>query len=236
MRHAPVASLVLALAGCGFDDPPMRTTEVHLPRGAGAKSTRLRVSMFGGGLEMKGGANPLVDGALEFNRDAFEPTVRHETIEDGNVESIELAQPEQTGFRFGRARNEWHVGIANDLPATIDVVIGAGAAQIDLAGVALAELSASVNTGSLDVDLAHAKVAASVAVHVQIGTGELRLRLPKDVAVRLRGNEQVGEIVVTGVPQVKGEKGFWQTDDFESAAKKLDVGFRVGMGQATIER
>ncbi len=238
MRPASLALLALAplvtafVAGCGFDDPPMKTSSVHLARPDGTKAVRLEVRMVGGSVKVRGAGVPLVDGDLSFNRDPYEPTIEQRT--DAATERVELGQ-RGSGF-FGRSRNEWDVRVANDLPAAFGIQIGAGAADVDLAGIRLAEFAATVDSGFLSADFSHAKIEGTITASVQVGTGELRVRLPTGVAIRLRGMEHVGDVTVRGVPQVKGEKTIWQTDDFETAATKLDIGFRVGIGQATFER
>ncbi len=116
--------------------------------------------------------------------------------------------------------------------------IGAGDHDDILDGKEIRDLKLSHGIGDYYVDLAHAIFPEGTA-HVQVshGIGELKIRLPKDVAVKLRATVGIGEAkALDERADGMGARVEKTTPDFETAARKLSIEASLGLGDLTIRR
>jgi hypothetical protein len=92
--------------------------------------------------------------------------------------------------------------------------------------------------GQLTVDLTGLQVpAGTTIVKARVGLGELVVKAPAGVAVRLDGRSGVGE--VHGLDREEnglGNRLDVRTGDFDSAARRLPLELRAGVGELRVER
>jgi hypothetical protein len=92
--------------------------------------------------------------------------------------------------------------------------------------------------GQLTVDLTGLQVpAGTTTVKARVGLGELVVKAPAGVAVRLDGRSGVGE--VHGLDREEnglGNRLDVRTGDFDSASRRLLLELRAGVGEIRVER
>jgi predicted membrane protein len=92
--------------------------------------------------------------------------------------------------------------------------------------------------GSLTVDLGGLQVpAGTTTVRARIGLGQLVVKAPAGVAVRLDGRSGVGQ--VHGLDREEnglGNRLEVRTGDFDTASRRLLLQLRAGVGEIRVER
>ena len=224
--HA-IALALLVTGGCGPAGPMVRVERsVEATGGPAAIGLALR----GGALLIEPGGEALVDAVFQFDREAMRPDV----IEGfrGDVKTVQIDQPDATKAR-GRSRNEWALRLSPDQPLELNIAHQiSGVADLRLGGLDLSRLEVEMGTGALLVDLTGAPPRRDLVVAMHLGHGQVRVRLPKGVGVRVRGRDAVGHFEVLGIPEV--EDG-WQNAEFTAGGPTIDLGVGVGSGEVVVE-
>lgn len=119
-----------------------------------------------------------------------------------------------------------------------DVSWGFGEYSPDLAGKSIDRQSYSHGFGDFDLDLTRATIGdGQTMVRASHGFGDLTVVVPREISVRVHASAGMGDVAVFG--QHSGGIGCtldFQSDDYASAARKLDIDVSVGMGEVRVVR
>jgi hypothetical protein len=227
-------ALLLALAafaGCDRAPPELK---FHWKREADQRavgdSAGLEVDLVGGFLRiapfetLTTGPTLVLEASSSTER--LEPFVDVTTI-DG-MPTLRVGHPEYR-TSFGRVMNEWRLSLAPEPALRLDVAMMSGICELKLGGLTCAKLNVHVEQGQLVIDFANAPLSKSCEVVAEVGTGQLRVRIPAspEIGVRVRARKIVGAVTVTGLRE---EKDAWLNDAFATAAVKLDLALGSGLG------
>lgn len=130
----------------------------------------------------------------------------------------------------------WLPEIANRYPVQLNS--GTGELNVDVPAGSNIELNANNGTGKTSIT-----IGAGSAVNARItgGVGQCYITLPADAAVRLKATTGLGRVRVPGhFNRVKVEEfvatvGTWETANYASAERKIDIRFDGGIGGLTID-
>mgnify|MGYP001041380788 CR=1 FL=1 len=119
----------------------------------------------------------------------------------------------------------WDLSLNPDVPLQLEVGLAAGEANLDLTGLTLTELEASIATGKLTVTLPQegrfrAKVAGAI--------GELIIIIPRGMEARIKGSTALGD---RDMPSLYRRDGDYYTSLAYAEAESsvdLDVGLAIG--------
>ncbi len=173
----------LLLAGCGSKARvgALRTESQSVELGD-ARSVRVEINMGAGDLEVTGGAEKLLEADFTYNVARLKPEVKYT---DG---TLVVRQPEVNGLPALRGitdfRNEWGLRLYDGVPMDLSVDVGAGASDLQLAGLSLTRLDVSLGAGKYTVDLS-GDWARDLDVTIDAGAANISVRLPRDVGVRV---------------------------------------------------
>ncbi len=119
-----------------------------------------------------------------------------------------------------------------------DVFAGFGNYTSDLSGKEIHRESYSHGVGDFDLDLTRAVMHdGENLVRASLGMGDLSVIVPRDLAVRVHASAGMGEANVFG--QHSGGFGptlTFQSDDYTSAPRKLNLEASVGLGEVRVAR
>ncbi len=192
------AVLILAAAGCSVSNGPptgeTRTTSKTVPLGQ-QKSVDIEIKMGAGELRVANGSSDLMNADFTYNVESWKPEVHYDATGDQGTLTIE--QPSGPHGIHGRTRYEWDVRLNNHVPMEMDVNMGAGKANLNLAGLNLSNLSLNVGAGEADIDLDSAW-QHDVNARIHGGVGKVTLHLPSDVGVRATVQGGLGAIHAKG--------------------------------------
>jgi hypothetical protein len=177
----------LLLAGC-FSRPrvgELRTEAESVALGE-AESVRVEIDFGAGDLELAGGAEGLLEANFTYNVAELKPQVEYA---DG---TLVVRQPPTDGLPVLQGltdfRNEWDLRLGSEVPMDLSIKMGAGASDLQLAGLLLTGLDVNVGAGAYTVDLS-GDWTRDLDVTIDAGAIDLSLRLPGDVGVRV----EIGE-------------------------------------------
>lgn len=122
------------------------------------------------------------------------------------------------------------------LTAATDVAGGVGDRRVALSGSEPIR-DQELGIGKLVVDLSDIAPSGTVEMTASVGIGELEVRLPDDLPVRVHATSGIGQVEVLG----EEDGGFGSEldhvdDGFNSGTTSLDLEVSVGIGEVTVTR
>jgi len=110
-----------------------------------AKAVRVEIEFGAGDLEVTGGASDLLEAEFTYNVARLKPEV---TYSDG---TLVIQAPEVKGIPVLRDmdgfRNEWGLRLNDGVPMDLNVTVGAGTSDLQLAGLSLTGLNLEQGAG-----------------------------------------------------------------------------------------
>ena len=183
-------------------------------------SIRLR---FGGG-ELTAGAAPrgvLLDGEFE----AAPARAR-----EGGPGRWEVEPESPMTWVWWERMPRWHIGLTTEVPLELQLEIGAAKTRLDLSETKLRRLR--INTGASDTRIRLPKAAGETFVRAEGGAAGLTLEVPLGVAARVHSQMVLGSTDVD--PRFPRTADGWESPDWRSAANRVEIEIRGGIGSARV--
>lgn len=198
----------------------------------GAEQLDVRVRMAAGELTLAGGSTGALDAEFQASPRSWLPEVEYSV--EGTAGVLRVTQPEVTDFAFmGNTRNVWNLELASGLPTELDIELGAGESNIDLTEVDVRYVRVLTGAGETTVDLSGDRTS-DVDGTIEAGVGELTLKVPEDIGVRLSGaREGIGDYSMEGF---EPDDGAYVNDAWETSTVKMDIRLQRGVGDVTVEQ
>jgi hypothetical protein len=161
-----LGALLLGACDSGFASALIgetRTETIRVPATSAATDLTLRFGMADR-FQLKGGAEGLVDGSVQYNVDDLKPTVSTA----GNRVTIEQLHNGLTNF--GRdTHNQWDLKLSDATPLDLTIEAGAYNGNYDLGGLRLRELN--VSQGAAETTYDFSKPNPEVMERLRFSTG-----------------------------------------------------------------
>ncbi|HEY5579138.1 MAG TPA: LiaF domain-containing protein [Acidimicrobiia bacterium] len=91
--------------------------------------------------------------------------------------------------------------------------------------------------GSLEVDLQGLAVVGDISGAISVGIGEVRVRVPADVPVRVVGRSGLGDVKVFDQQQSGVDpRVTYQSPDYSASADRLTLTVEAGLGEVEVTR
>jgi len=196
-----------------------------------ATDADVRVEMAAGELTVSGGADDLMEGEFRYSRPSWKPRVRYE--EGTPTGRLTVETPDRLGSFIGRSTTyAWDLQLGAGVPIELSVIMGAGASELDLAGLDIRRLTVNLGAGESLIDLTGPRTGDIVA-DITAGVGELRIVVPKDVGVRVSGgSDGIGSLVAGGFSD---ENGDLVNDAYGTSDATIEIRIQRGIGEVTIQ-
>lgn len=216
------------LAACG-QVGELQTVTKEVPLN-GAEQATVELAMGAGRLDVTGGAQALMEGEFTFNVEEWEPTL--DAVEAGDSVELVVAQPElETLGTPDDAENRWEVQLNDAVPLALEVRLGAGRADLDLAELDLRELELNTGASGVNLDLA-GDWTEDLDAEIRGGVGELTVRLPAGVGVRVNVEQGLGDV---NAGELTEQDGFLVNDAYGETDATLNLDIESGVGTITFE-
>lgn len=223
------AAALLVLAGCQFDagpTGPMRETAIHLPRGS-TERARVDLEMAAGQMNVRGGAEGLVDGHFSFNVPSWEPKV--DSSNNGTHTMVKISQPHSASLG-GDRRYEWNLQLSDHVLFDLTINCGAGQARLNLGDLDLRYVEVHMGAGQVDLDL-RGKPTRDYDVRISGGVGQATVHLPENVGLSAEANGGLGSITVTGLDK---KDDHWENNLYNKAKVNVHLKVEGGIGEIRI--
>jgi len=252
-----VAVVVLfATIGCALTRPRARVGELRTKSesvGLGdAESVRVEIKMAAGELDVSGGANELLEADFSYNVAELEPEVEYS---GGTliVRNPDVEVGVGSWWDLDDYRHEWDLRLNDDVPMEMSVEMGAGSADLELGSLSLTRLGVETGAGDVTVDLSGSSSLTRLEVEVGAGqvtvdltgnwqddldanvnggVGELTLRLPRGVGVRVEVEAGLGTVNASGLTKDGDD---YVNDAYGESEVTLRIDIQAGVGNINLE-
>ena len=226
-----VAGCATLVAGCmtGGSEVALADliTETRTVELDGARSVDVELDLGVGKFTVSGGADALMDATFRYNVPEWQPVIDYAV--EGDAGRLSVSQPSVRGTP-NKARNEWEIALASDVPIALSIDMGVGNASLDLAGMELSRVDIEQGVGNAMIDLS-GSWKSDASVTIDGGVGNTELVLPGTVGVRLVCHTGIGRTSVEGLTKKGGE---YTNDAYGEADVNLDITINAGVGNVDV--
>src|SRR6266852_5858533 len=220
-----VISRALTLCGCwGISTPTgpeqRESRSVDLDK---SERVRAELKMPVGELNVRGGAQKLLDADFTYNVAAWKPDIRYSSA--GAVGDLILEQHGPTSSS-GNTKNRWDLRFNDNVPVDLRVEFGAGEGRLNLGSLSLRSVEFEMGAGTLHLDLRGAP-SKDYSVRIRGGVGEATVYLPKEIGISATASGGIGDISVTGLRKSADR---YVNDAYERAAVRIRLDIQGGVG------
>lgn len=216
-----------------------------------ADSVDVVIDMGAGELTINGGAAELLQADFAYNVEELEPRVTY-SGGDLTIDHDDASTGIRSLFNLNEYINEWDLSFSDSMALTLDVNLGAGRSDLTLGSLDLSRLDVDSGAGEAIIDLAGSSSltdfrlsmgAGQVTVDltgdwandlnatIDGGLGELTVRLPSGVGVRVDVSSGLGSVDAGGL----NKNGDTYTNDaYGESDVTLDININAGVGQVNL--
>jgi len=203
--------------------------ELTIPLG-GAASGRVQVKHGAGRLRVSAGAPPdtLLVGSCSGG-------ISHRTRSKGNELDVELSPRDfpygMAPWNWGRGGLRWSFRLNDQIPVVLAVETGASDVRLDLTELRISDLQLQTGASSVSVDLPAR--AGRTRVRVEAGAASVSLRVPPDVAARVRLESALASVEVDR-NRFPRTGDVYLSSDYDTAQNKVDIKVEAGVGSLRV--
>ena len=199
----------------------------------GAETLIGTIRMGVGELKLSGSAegSNTITSRFEYAPVSWKPEVKFET--DGTKAQYWVDQPESEPMRLGdNVRNDWTMRFPTGVATELSLKLGVGESAIDLRDVDVRELEVLTGVGSAKIDLSGER-ANDVNATIECGVGEMLIRVPRDMGVRIIGAEDgLGDFETPGFTEDGRDL---VNAAYAKTGPKLEINLSRGVGEVVVE-
>lgn len=217
-----------------------------------AGSVDVEIQMGAGELDVSGGASDLLEATFAYNVAELDPEATYSggrlEVKDKGVETNLRSL-----FDLDDFRNEWDLKFADDVPMEMTIDLGAGRSSLALGSLALTSLDIRGGAGEVDLDLSGSQSlsrldfdlgAGEVTIdltgewqdnldaRIAGGLGELSVRLPAGVGVRIDVDTGIGDVNASGLTR---DGDTYTNDAYDTSGVALRIDISGGVGQINLD-
>jgi hypothetical protein len=153
-------------------------------------------------------------------------------VHDAGSGSIELEQDVESGLPWLDHDATWNVGLTSRIPLDLRLDAGACRSVLDLTELKVRTLE--LHTGASQTKVRLPRAAGATSVRAETGAAEVTIEVPNGVAARIHGQVAIGALTVDDRRFPKGLDGAYTSPDFATAANRVDVDVRGGLGAVRV--
>ena len=248
------ATIVACLLTTVWCEASLKTGELKTERQSvevgEAKSASVKLGLGVGDVKLHGGAANLMDATFTYNLPEWKPEVKYEV--SNSAGKLTVTQPKTQGQIKGKTKNKWDIGLKNDFPLSLSVDMGVGNCVADLGGLSvsslevnqgvgdikvlsgdrphLAKLDLNSGVGNIEVDLT-CIWTQSLDSTIDVGVGGIKIRLPRDVGVRVEVDKGLGRMNAGGL---RKQGDAYVNDAYGKSSITLSIKASVGVGDIDV--
>ena len=198
----------------------------------GATKANVSLTMGVGELGVASAAtSALAEAAFEYPDKSWAPVVDY-TVADATG-TLEISQPDIRVRPLDYRPNRWDIRLAKGVPMDLTVHVGAGTADLRLSEVDVRDVTLRLGAGETTLDLTGPRTE-NITGDIQAGVGQLIIKVPKDVGVRVSGrNGGIGSFEADSGFHVEGSA--YVNDAYGTSPVTIDLSVLRGVGEVRLE-
>jgi hypothetical protein len=250
-----ISALFLATISCTIFSSQIRVgslqTETQTVELGDAEAVDVQIVMGAGVLAIRGGASDLLEAEFTYNVAELKPEVAYSgrtlTVLTPDIDEVTSLRDIED-FRY-----EWDLQFNDDVPMEMRVDLGAGQSDLELGNLSLTmfdlnsgagdvavDLSGASSLTRLDIDLGAGRVTLDLTgnwqndldADVRAGVGEMTIRLPRGVGVRVSVAGGITDINANGLTR-DGDDYVNEAYDESDVTLRIDI--EAGIGGINLE-
>lgn len=210
-----------------FWKPDLTDSETFSVTLGSAKSAQIRFAHGAGHISISGGAAP---GVALLGSSAVGMNHRDHLNGDRLDVNVE-AGPSFLPF-LGPAEGIWRFQLTREIP--LDLIVEAGASQIDVELTDLLVPRMQLKTGASSTNVTMPAHGASV-LDVEAGVASINIRVPENVPARVRAEQGVSSINVDTNRFPRSSSGFYQSANFDTSPDRVEINIKAGVGSVSVK-
>jgi hypothetical protein len=192
----------------------------------GAKNVDVDLNMPAGNLTVAGGSGRLMDADFRYDRRDDKPHVDYSVAGDhGQLHVDDDDRGNHT--HWGADDSDWNLRVANNVPISFHLEMGAGQSNLRLNGVEVKDLDVHMGAGQLDLDLTGPRTT-NLTGTIEGGVGQATIRLPKEIGVHVDATGGIGSVDAQGLHK---DGGAWVNDQYGKTPTSIDLTVHGGIGE-----
>jgi len=204
----------------------------HQLEGAEALVGTIRMGVGELTLTGSGATSETITSRFEYAPVSWKPEVEFET--DGTKAQYWVDQPESEPMKLGNdVRNDWTMRFPSGVATELSLKLGVGESTIDLRDVDVRELEVLTGVGSAKIDLSGERTS-DINATIECGVGEMLIRVPSDMGVRIIGAEDgIGDFETPGFTEDGRDL---VNAAYAESGPKLEIKLTRGVGEVRVEQ
>ena len=199
---------------------------------AGAQILSAEIKMLEGILKLEGGSMAALQADFEYDQADWQaPVVDYAVDADQQLGRLKLEQRSTGRPAMRQGRCEWQLKLNRDLPTEIEIVFGAGEAELDLKDLNLTHLRVKGGVGKMSLDLS-GSLSHSLEASIETGIGDTLIHLPSSIGVRVESYVGFGNIQARGLKQ---DGPIYTNSLYGQTKENLDLIIEGGIGKIKLE-
>ena len=241
-----VASLACSLVGNNVQVGPLQTESQTVPLD-GSESVDVEIDLGAGELTMTGGVSNLLEADFTYNVAELKPEVSYSggtlSVRTPDMGARITSFQDMDDFRY-----EWDLRLNETVPMDMTINVGAGQSDLELGDLSLERLNVNSGAGEIFLDLSGSAElthldfqlgAGSATVDltgdwqgdleatIQAGVGNLVLRFPSDIGVRVDIEGGIQNVTTSGLNQ---DGGRYVNAAYGDSAASIRLDIEAGIG------
>lgn len=194
----------------------------------GASRARLRIRHGAGRLNLSAGA-PMGDLA----EGDFGGGVDVQSRRQGDLLDTSLSVPVQFApFQWAPGSSlDWTLGLARDVPISLDFETGASESFIDLSELRVSDVR--LKSGASSTRLTLPANAGFTRASIETGAAAVRVEIPSGVAAQIRAHSGLASVTVD-TQRFPRNGDVYQSPDYDGAANKVELRIETGVGSVDV--
>jgi hypothetical protein len=193
-----------------------------------AESVTVYLEKGVGKTKVTGGASKLMEATFRYNIDRWKTEISYREV--GGTWNLSLVQPNTTLEVDLGARNEWDIALNNDVAIDFMADLGVGDTELSIGGLNLTDVDVSIDVGDLDLGLGSYE-GGNLTVSVNSDVGDVTIRVPAGMGVRIIPIIDIGAVDATGFTMVGAE---YHSSDYDADQPHIVVTATLDVGDLTI--
>lgn len=233
-----LAGVLATTTGCTWvklqDRPETRTTtETKTVDLGGATSLTTNIRFGVGSLNISAADTTVTAMVADFTYApaGWKPEVEYAV--EGSAGVLTVSQPDRVRIKpFSNVRNTWNLRLGKGIPTDLKLQLGVGDSDVDLRGIDVSRLEIQSGVGGSTIDLSGPRTS-SVTGRIQAGVGDMTVRLPRGIGVRVSGrHDGVGGYSAEGFVS-NGDS--WENEAYlRATGPKIEIELQRGVGDVTL--
>lgn len=217
-----------------------------------ATFVNVEIAFWGGNIDVSGGARDLVDAQFEYSDIEWKPEVEYRL--KNKIGNLKVSMPD-VGDDISindEDVNEWDIRLNNNIPMDLSIKLGGGEGYYDLSNLKMNSLEIKLGGGKLDIDLKNSSlprldfkaVAGEATIDLSgkwnndldadfvCGFGELTLKLPENIGVKVKATGIMGNVEAPGFSK---DGSNYTNDAYRKTKVTLYIDIFGGVGNVNLE-